>query len=140
MISRHEVFEALRERGASGALVEFSGGNDEGDADRIVLLDGDAEIAEVSEHYENFVRDENGRIVYEADPDSGYQQAKRRPLTEAQQAEGDLAEALAAPVYDEYGGFSGGFSVAGSVRWDVASRRVTMTGDESQFVPFEKEF
>ena len=135
MISRDEVFEALRDRGASGALVEVSGGNDEGDADRIVLLDGDAEIAEVSEHYKNFVRDENGRIVYEADPDSGYERAKRIPLTEAQQAEGDLAEALAealaAPVYDEYGGFSGDFSVAGSVRWDVASRRVTMTGDES---------
>lgn len=38
----------------------------------------------------------------------------------------ELARALQAPVYDEFGGFGGEFYVSGTLTWDVPSRRVTM--------------
>jgi len=36
-----EVFRRIRERGAVRAVVEFSGGNDEGGAESIALYDGE---------------------------------------------------------------------------------------------------
>lgn len=44
------------------------------------------------------------------------------------------------PVYEEFGTFAGDFSVGGRVTWDAEERTVTMSGEESQYVPFEKEF
>jgi hypothetical protein len=45
-------------------------------------------------------------------------------------AAGDLADALEAPVYDKYDGFTGEFYVNGTVTWDVVNRKVTMSADE----------
>lgn len=44
------------------------------------------------------------------------------------------------PIYEEYGGFAGDFSVSGRVTWDAETGTVSMSGEESEYVPFEKEF
>lgn len=126
-MDRADVFAALVERGATKAVVEFSGGNDEGGADRIVLFDGDEDIGTV-EQYFSFVyhRDESGAWA-------------SRPLTDSERREDELAETLAAPVYDEYSGFAGDFSVSGVVEWDAEAGTVSMSGEESEYVPFEWE-
>lgn len=123
-----EVFERLRERGAARAVVEFSGGNDEGGADGIVLYDGEGErIGEVDGHHSGGYWDpEKGRFV-EVSP------------TPEQRVETELAEALEGPVYEEYGGFAGDFSVGGRVTWDAETGAVSMSGEESEYVPFDKE-
>lgn len=125
-MDRGEVFEALAERGATKAVVEFSGGNDEGGADGIVLYDGDEETGTVEQYF---------GFVYHRGENGGW---TSRPLTDAERREDELAEALAAPVYDEYSGFAGDFSVSGVVEWDVEAKTVTMSGEESEYVTFER--
>jgi hypothetical protein len=123
-----EVFRKIRERGAVRAFVEFSGGNDEGGAESIALHDGEGrEVGKV----------EGGNPGGYWDPE------KRRfvevALTPEQRAEAEFAQALEGPVYEEYGTFSGDFSVSGRVTWDAEKGTVKMSGEESQYVPFEKE-
>jgi hypothetical protein len=124
-----EVFRRIREWGAARAVVEFSGGNDEGGADSIVLYDREGEmIGEVHGHYAGGHWDpEKGRFV-------------EVPPTPEQRIEAELAEALEGPVYEEYGGFAGDFSVSGRVTWDAQTGKVSMSGEESEYVPFDKEF
>jgi hypothetical protein len=124
-----EVFKKIRERGAIRAVVEFSGGNDEGGADNIVLYDREGEmVGGVDGHYAGCYWDhEKGRFAESS-------------LTPEQRIETELAEALEGPVYEEYGSFAGDFSVSGRVTWDAEKGTVTMSGEESEYVPFEKEF
>lgn len=128
-MDRAEVFERLRERGAARAVVEFSGGNDEGGAEGIVLYDaaGDA-VGEV----------DNGALGSRWDPEMG--RFVEVAATPERRLEEELAEALEAPIYEEYSSFAGDFSVGGRVTWDAEKGTVTMSGEESRYVPFEKEF
>lgn len=128
-MDNNEVFERLRERGAARAVVEFSGGNDEGGADGIVLYDAAGEaMGEV----------DDGPPGRRWNPEQG--RFVEVPITPEQRLEAELAEALEAPVYEEFGSFAGDFSVGGRVTWDTQKRTVTMSGEESQYVPFEKGF
>ena len=124
-----EVFERLRKMGVVRAVVEFSGGNDEGGAEDIVLYDAAGKrIGEVDGAPPGSRWDPEQKWFVEV------------PTTAKRRAEADLAEALEAPVYEEFGTFAGDFSVGGRVTWDAQKRTVTMSGEESQYVPFEKEF
>lgn len=124
-----EVFEKLRELGAVKAVVEFSGGNDEGGAEDIALYDAAGErIGEVDGDPPGVCWDPEQERFVEV------------PITPEQRIEAELAEVLEAPVYEEFGSFAGDFSVGGQVTWDAKERTVTMSGEESQYVPFEKEF
>ena len=138
-MTRDEVFQELEKRGATSAEVSFEGGNDEGSAENAVLFDGEAEIGELDEHDPQYERDEWGNIVFERITGSNYPHPKTTPLSPAHQADNDLAEALAAPVYDEFGNFGGSFDVEGKVVWDVRGRTVAMIGNESVWEPIEKE-
>lgn len=123
-----EVFEKLRERGAVKAVVEFSGGNDEGGADGIVLYDSDGErIGEVEGHHFGGYWDPEKKRFVEVFP------------APEQRIETELAEALESPVYEEYGGFAGDFSVSGRVTWGAETGKVSMSGEESEYLPFDKE-
>ena len=123
-----EVFERLRERGAARAVVEFSGGNDAGGADSVVLYDSAGEtIGEVND----------GPPGSRWDPELG--RFVEVPITPDQRLAVGLAEALEGPVYEEYGSFAGDFSVGGRVTWDAEKGTVTVSGEESEYVPFEKE-
>ncbi len=90
----------------------------------------------IEEHSPAPVLDEEAKPVYE-DDGSGYRRAKKHPLTPAQEADNELLAALEAPV-DDYGGFDGGFDVNGKVTWDVEKRTLTLSGEETEWVPFER--
>ena len=96
--------------GAVKADVRFSGGHDEGGADYIEIQLGDGEV----------------KTLYE------YNWGEKKQTDE----ETELAVALAAPIYSEYGSFAGEFSVCGNVNWIVITRKVVMDGEEQDWQPF----
>jgi hypothetical protein len=128
-MTKQEAMGKLRERGATRAVVEFSGGNDQGGADRICLYNGEEEICEIQEHYPHYHFDQEKKEWIKV------------PLPEDEYAEAELCEALTRPVYQTYGTFAGDFDVDGKVVWDVESDEVWMKGEESTTVyePFERE-
>jgi hypothetical protein len=104
---RHEVWRELENRGATRAVVFFSGGNDEGCADSITLYAGKEKVAELQEYGDY----DQQKGEYIENPDTR------------------LATALAAPVYGKYGSFAGEFSVDGEVVWDLATKQATLRDD-----------
>ena len=147
-MTKEEVFRALKTMGIDKAVVEFSGGYDEGGADSIKLYKGEKVAQELQEYIWGYEEDENGQPVYEdyqAWDGNTYKKPKPRPLTKEEEAEMRLAQSLAAPVYDKYCSFAGEFSVSGNVTWDVTTNHIVMDGDESmdwdesQYVPFTEE-
>lgn len=142
-VTREQVFDTLEKMGVERAVVEFSGGHDEGGADHIGLFreDEQDEFRKLSEHIWPYVRDEDGKLVYEELRDEDGQirlrsngepvtRPKTRELTKDEEAEMILAQALAAPVYDKFYSFAGEFYVTGTVEWSVSERSVIMDGDE----------
>ena len=122
-----EIFAWLEAQGAAKGVVSFSGGNDEGSVNSIELLAEDgSKIAEKEEVY-------IGQKYNPATKNYDYE----REAT----AEEKVLQAMAAPVYAKYGGFAGEFSVSGTVEFDVATKKVKMSGDTevSQYEPFEEE-
>jgi hypothetical protein len=105
-MTRTEVFAEITRRGADRAVVEFSGGNDEGGPDSITLFKDDAPIATLSAWLSE----------QDATPD--------------QEAVARLVDALSDPVFEAYGTFAGDFDVTGEVIWDVGERTVQMIRDE----------
>jgi hypothetical protein len=104
-LDRPGVFAALKRLGANRAVVEFSGGNDEGGPDSITLYVGEEEVSTLS----------------------AWPTGTR---TVEEQAQDRLADALSEPVFDEYHTFDGDFDVTGEVIWDVAEGTVQMIRDE----------
>ena len=96
-----EVFDLMHQRGYAKVIVEFSGGNDDGDVDGITAYDVDGKpVARLQEeHY------------YGLGPKS---------------LDTLLAEAVVQPVYDEYSSFAGEFFVHGTVTWDLETKEVNM--------------
>lgn len=111
-MTREEAFTALEEMGAVKAMVYFSGGHDEGGADRIDIVLGDGERKEMYE----------------------YSWGDHKQTDE----ELRLAATLAEPVYDCYGGFAGEFSVSGTIEWSIPDRKVYMSGEEQDWIPFDR--
>ncbi|HEX3509831.1 MAG TPA: hypothetical protein VHT27_01905 [Solirubrobacteraceae bacterium] len=103
-ITREQAFTRLRALGADQAVVEFSGGNDEGGADSIVLRRAGETLRELPSWPE--------------------------PPANCTPSEAQLIDALAAPVYEVYGTFAGDFDVTGEVIWDVSQGTVQMIRDE----------
>lgn len=96
------------------------------------------DLLEIEEYPVNYVTGEDGNIIYDEVPGTVYKRPREAPLTGRQESDTVLAAALAAPVYDEYSGFAGDFSVSGHVVWDAKKRTVKMDGSETEYVPFEK--
>jgi uncharacterized protein DUF6878 len=108
-MTRADVFAELAERGVHTARVEFAGGNDEGHAENIELLDAEDKAIEHSI-----------KIYYG---------------TDGAQNDIALSEALQQPIYDRWCGFDGDFSVWGNCIWRVPERRVELDYSESEYVP-----
>jgi hypothetical protein len=104
-MSRTEVFAELASRGADRAVVQFSGGNDEGGPDSIMLYRGEDEMHTL--------------YAWPCEPN-----------TASTKADADLTDALSDPVFEEYGTFAGDFDVTGEVIWDVEGETVQMIRDE----------
>lgn len=126
-MTRSEVFGKLRSMGIARAVVEFSGGGDEGGVDSITLEYQDGKSKEISEYYENTTWDSSAKkwVKPEGNP------------TE----EESISVELSTPVYDKYHTFAGEFHVNGRVIWDVEKSKVTMEGQESveEYEDFEDE-
>lgn len=103
--TRADAFAELANRGADRAVVEFSGGNDEGGPDSITLYAGEDALTTLPAWYDG-----------EDDP--------------KEQSNARLAAALSDPVFEQYGTFAGDFDVTGEVIWDVAAKTVQMIRDE----------
>jgi hypothetical protein len=105
-MTRTQVFAELASRGADRALVEFSGGNDEGGPDSISLCRGEALVCTLS--------------VWPSERDA----------TTENKVDAWLADALSDPVFEAYGTFAGDFDVTGEVIWDAEAKTVQMIRDE----------
>jgi len=115
--SKQDVLKELRRRGVAQAVVNFSGGNDQGGIDSIDLYDAAGEKLDAPEE------------MYDSEYDPEQKRYVERPLTPEQKAGNELINGLGEPVYARYGSFAGEFSVWGKVTWDVATGQVTMSGD-----------
>lgn len=104
-VTRAGVFAELASRGADRAVVQFSGGNDEGGPDSITLYKGEAEMRTL--------------LTWPCEEDAASTKADVR-----------LADALSDPVFEEYGTFAGDFDVTGEVIWEVGEKTVQMIRDE----------
>jgi hypothetical protein len=123
-MSKAWVFDQIRRRGGTIAVVEFSGGNDEGGADHICINDATgATVAELPNYVHPERYDyETGRSIYRAGEEELAQ----------------LVNALTQPINDEYGSFAGEFSVQGTVIWDARTDKVTMGRSERQWGSYEE--
>jgi hypothetical protein len=116
-MDRTAVFVELARQGVAKAVVNFSGGGDEGGVDSIELYNAAGEnFREMQEHYPNQRWNPATRSY---DPETG--------LT----IEQELSVALCKPVYDKYHSFAGEFHVHGTVTWEVAAGTCKMNGAES---------
>jgi hypothetical protein len=102
-LDRAGAFAALVRLQADRAVVEFSGGNDEGGPDSIAVFKGDQTVRTLPTWWQPGDADEHLGV---------------------------LSDALSAPVFEIYGTFAGDFEVSGEVIWDVHTRTVQMIRDE----------
>jgi hypothetical protein len=148
-MTRDEAFEELERRGVTRAVVNYSGGNDEGGVDSIYLYRSEAKGRDPEHTYltnpvwgylerrygDGIARvpevDEDGRYVMEVVESTDWQGKpythkthKTRPATEEEIADTKLYDALSAPVYEQWHSFAGDFYVNATVTWHTKERTV----------------
>jgi hypothetical protein len=102
-LDRAGVFAALARLDTDRAVVEFSGGNDEGGPDTITLFNGEETVRTLPTWWQAGDADED--LIA-------------------------LADAVSDPVFEAYGTFAGDFDVTGEVIWDAQTKTVQMIRDE----------
>jgi hypothetical protein len=134
------VMQTLRSAGVATVRMEFSGGNDEGGVDGVEYLDAEGNKVDLptSNAYKTEKWNPETRTygpatwqVYcrHADGSSGH-----RPATAEEVKWAEVGAALEYPVYDRWGSFAGEFHVYGTLTWDVATGKHTLSGQESHEV------
>lgn len=114
---KNKAFAQIRELGGVKAVIQFSGGGDEGGADSGEVLTADGHPLKWDYKYASGHYDSRGNYV----PD-----------------ESDPISALADSILDDkFGSFAGDFYVHGEIVIDAVAKTVKMTGEESQMQPFE---
>lgn len=114
-MEKNELFAVLRKMNVVQAIVEFSGGNDEGGVDYITLYHQNGTETELPTWVETQVWN----------PTTGnYENIE---LTD----EKKLIVALGESVYDRYGSFAGEFSVNGTITYDVSNEKISLKKSES---------
>lgn len=106
---KKRAFDLLRAKGASHAVIEFSGGHDEGDISSITLF-----VPAAAEGIEPVAVDFPTPYENHKTEDDGW-----------------LAETLCIPIDQTYYSFAGEFYVNGKVTWDVAKETVSLDADET---------
>jgi len=116
-LTRSDVFRILRERGVGLAVVEFSGGGDEGGVQGIELFSSSGnKMPDLDEDY--------GETAFNRNTNA-YEQI-RQPSADCV-----LADAMGQPIYDRYGSFAGEFSVSGTIEYDVEKETIKLKKSES---------
>lgn len=120
VMSQNEVFDALEKRGVKTAQVHFSGGDDSGSIEYIMLHMPDGTTVElpVPNWYYQY---SNGKCqVMRSVPkaDGSWESVPYVPMPDD-----ELADGLMEPVENRYGSFAGDYSVDGNVMWDVKERK-----------------
>ena len=124
-MTRDEMWQELAKRNVSSVVVKFSGGNDEGGVDEIILCDkDDLPFDELRESCEQ---------VWDYTTNSW--------ITKNPNSDTDLIHILVKPVYDKYYSFAGEFYVQGELIYDVKNKKITMNGKETveSYEDFENE-
>jgi len=114
VMGKSEIWAELEKRKVAKVQVDYSGGNDEGGVNDITLFDKDGKVmGRLEEEY----------IAEEYNPKTNKWERTKEPS-----ADSKLAEGLGAPVYAKYYTFAGEFYVNGQVIYDVANRKIDMSG------------
>lgn len=114
-MEKNELFAVLRKMNVIQAIVEFSGGNDEGGVDWITL------------YHQNGAETELPTWVESQRWNPTTNSYENIELTDEQK----LTSALSEAVYDRYGSFAGEFSVSGTITYDVLTEKISMKKSES---------
>ncbi len=114
-MTKEQVLNTLASHGYNKAVVEFSGGGDEGGVDNITLIGRDPEIQHSVSPYGKIWNPVTNMYTKDADSPIGI----------------DLITALSKPVYDKYSTFAGEFYVNGEVIWNVVESKAYFSGSES---------
>jgi len=118
-MNRTEAFNILEERKITSVVVCYTGGNDEGGVDEIILNHEDGSESKMEEWY---------------DSPQYNTTTKKYEYNNTPTKDEQLSEFLCSPVYDSYGSFAGDFYVNGEIHWDVKTRKGTMSSDfETRF-------
>jgi hypothetical protein len=112
-LDRAGAFAALLGLDADRAVVEFSGGNDEGGPDTITLFKGHEPLRTLPTWWQPGDAEEHLLA---------------------------LSDALSDPVFEAYGNFAGDFEVNGEVIWEVATKTVQMIRDERSEFEHSEEY
>lgn len=135
-IEKTRAFDLMRRRGAARAVLHFSGGNDEGGVEDIVIYSDDSEGKE-GITLEPF---DGCRVIKDAEAHGGYryEDVPRSEWTDDEL----LADLLCAPVDVEFGSWAGAPYTSGTLTWNLADRTVTMKyeAEESFSVGGSKSF
>jgi len=115
-LDKARVFELLRKKSATQAVLEFSGGNDEGGVNSIVLTIALAN-GETTEQDLEIWYCGGYRVL-------GIGQYER--MSEWENEDQELSELLQGPVDEKYGTWAGDFSAYGTLVYDVETETVTM--------------
>jgi len=110
--NKREAMKALEKMGATSALISYSGGNDEGGVDLVVVRTPKGEQI-LEERYRSYTY-RNGSTY-------------RKPFPPDIKEEGELVELLSAPIYDQWGSFAGEFSTYGTITFIVETDTVEWT-------------
>ena len=123
---KNKIFDMITKMGFIGGTVIFTGGNDEGGVESIMLRTNDSE--------KELKESEGARTIYD-------QQLKKYRKLGDETEEDILYELMSKPVYDEYGSFAGEFYVSGEIYFDCEKRTVLMTGNETieEYISIDEE-
>jgi hypothetical protein len=113
----YEFKREIVARGATRAVVHFSGGNDEGGADSIYLYNGDEKVAELE--------------PYGYDSEEVWDDEKKQFVPNPDYKEDRLCDWLADIPSDRYGNFAGEFYVSGVITIDTITDKIAWSVDES---------
>lgn len=132
-MDKQKVWDAMQAKGVSKIVAYFSGGNDEGGVNNYDMLDAKGKTIKIPEENKkdpNYVRD-----TYPFTREEFFGHDEYWPK------QGSIAHIVEQPIDMEYGSFAGDFSVSGACVWDLATKKVTMSGEiRSDYDSFEQEF
>ena len=119
-MTKEDMFTLLKNKQYSKVVIEYSGGNDEGGVDSIIVYDHTEK--EVEHDFRNIWISRDNMIGWGKDA---------RPATSEEIQMNKYMNVLTKPIYNRFYSFAGEFNVSGELVWDVKNKKVTLSGNES---------